>query len=385
MLTVAVVLGTRPEAIKVAPLIHALQSRPDAIRTEIVLSGQHLELVTPLLEFFRLVPTHSLQLMQPGQTLASLTSRAVAALDATFAASRPDWVVVQGDTTTAMSAALAAFYQKIPVAHLEAGLRTDSLYSPFPEEINRRIIGQIASLHWAPTTHAAAALAAEKLPLPPARLVVTGNTGIDALLSSLARVRDLPTADADCAAAVAHRAAGPGRAVVLVTGHRRENFGEPFRQFCAAIADSAAAHPHALFIYPVHPNPNVRAPVEAALSHAPNVRLTSPKNYPEFIRLLDLADLILTDSGGVQEEAPSLGKRVLVTRHHTERGEGIATGHVQLVGPDYAPIVAAVAAGLAAHRDGRAALAPAYPYGDGRAAARCVASLLAETFAPFTA
>jgi len=382
--TVAVILGTRPEAIKLAPLIRELRAHRDALQTEVVFSGQHLHLVRPILEFFQIEVQRSLDLMQPDQTLAALTARAMSAFAAVFAELQPAVVVVQGDTTTAMCAALAAFYQKISVAHLEAGLRTNARYSPFPEEINRRIISQIAGLHWAPTARAAAALRRENLPLLPGRIVVTGNTGIDALFDGLARIRALPPDDADCQRASDHRRSHPEAAIVLITGHRRENFGEPFRQFCDAIKETAARYPEALFIYPVHPNPNVREPVSRFLAALPNVLLTESKNYPAFLRLLDLSDIILTDSGGVQEEAPALGKPVLVTRFHTERPEGIATGHVTLIGPERTAILEHLGRLLDRHRAGQRGLPPAFPYGDGHAAPRCVASLLGREVVEFT-
>ncbi len=388
MLHVAVVLGTRPEAIKVAPLIRALQRARPRVRTTVVLSGQHAHLVGPILDFFGIRPDRSIRLMRPNQTLTGLTSRAVEKLGAALAELKPDWAVVQGDTTTAMACALAAFYLKIKVAHLEAGLRTGDIYSPFPEEVNRRIISQIATLHWAPTRNAARALRRESLPLAPARVVVTGNTVIDALLLGIAQVRRAPRADAACRRVLEHKAGGRRRLFVLVTGHRRESFGAPLRAICAALRAAARKDRETLFVYPVHPNPNVRGPVERLLGHEPNLLLTEPKNYPEFLQLLDLCDVIVTDSGGVQEEAPSLGKTVLVTRETTERPEGLRTGLVRLVGHDPRRLTAALQAALAARRragaGGRAAR-PAFPYGDGHAAARCVASLLGRPVKPFAA
>ncbi len=379
---VMVVLGTRPEAIKLAPLIRALRSEPE-LHTDIVLSGQHRDLVMPILDFFEITPDRDLEVMEPNQTLAGLTSRAVSSVDRALQELNPAWVVVQGDTTTAMAAGLAAFYRRVPVAHLEAGLRTNKPDSPFPEEINRRIIGQLAALNWAPTRRAADALRCEGLPLAPGRLFVTGNTVIDALLDAVVRVRRQPPEDADAARADAHRREHSANAVVLITGHRRENFGPPFLEFCTAIRESAAAHPNALYIYPVHPNPNVRAPVEQILAGVRNVLLTAPKNYPAFVRLLDLSDVILTDSGGVQEEAPALGKPVLVTRHDTERPEGIATGHVRLIGPGRGAITSALADLLGRHARGELHLAAAYPYGDGMASRRCVDSLLQRNVSEF--
>ncbi len=383
-LHVAVVLGTRPEAIKVAPLILALRRARPRVRTTVVFSGQHAHLVKPILAFFGLTADVTLRIMRPRQSLATLTSRAVAQLSVALAELRPDWVVVQGDTTTAMSCALAAFYLDIKVAHLEAGLRTDDIRSPFPEEINRRFISQIAALHWAPTRTAALALRRENLPLPGSRLLVTGNTVIDALLLGVERLRTRPDTDPDAARVRTFLAGGPRRRFVLVTGHRRESFGLPFRAICLALRDVARADRDTLFVYPVHPNPRVQEPVRALLGATANILLTEPKNYPDFLRLLDLSSVIVTDSGGVQEEAPSLGKTVLVTRERTERPEGLATGLVKLVGHDRARLASALRAALAARRKNPRAGRAAFPYGDGRAAARCVASLLGQPVRPFS-
>ena len=385
MLRVSVVLGTRPEAIKLAPLIRQLRARADAIDLQVIFSGQHPDLVQPILDFFGLRVDQSLNVMVANQSLAALTSRAVLALDEAFALAKPEHVIVQGDTTTAMGAALAAFYRQIPIAHVEAGLRTNRPYSPFPEEINRRFIGQLAVLHWAPTPIAADALRREGLPLEGGRLVVTGNTGIDAVLLGLELVRLNPVADPTLDRIEAFQHACPRGCVILVTGHRRENFGDPAREFCRAIRDVATEFAESLFIFPVHPNPLIHDPVEKDLGGLTNVLLTSPRDYPAFIRMMDLCDGIVTDSGGVQEEAPALGKPVFVTRTHTERPEGIRTGHVRLVGPNHDALVAGLRELILRRRDGATALAPAYPYGDGHAAERCVASLLGESFIEFTA
>jgi len=383
MTHIAVVLGTRPEAIKLAPLILELRRVRSRVRTTVILSGQHAHLVMPILGFFGIKPDRSIRLMRPNQTLTGLTTNALTKIGSTLAGLNPDWVVVQGDTTTAMACALAAFYQKIKVAHLEAGLRTNNIYSPFPEEINRRIISQIAALHWAPTRNAARALRRESLPLPATRILVTGNTVIDALLLASARVRQKPIPDGDAARVAAHLAKGPRQLFVLVTGHRRESFGAPLRAICAALLAVARRDPRTLLVYPVHPNPNVRGPVEKMLGGVPNILLTPPKNYPEFIQLLNSCDVIVTDSGGVQEEAPSLGKTVLVTREVTERPEGLRTGLVRLVGHDQRRLTAALRAALAACRRGNGRRRAVFPYGDGRAAARCVASLLGVPVKPF--
>lgn len=377
MIHVAIVLGTRPEAIKLAPLILAFRAQPRHFRTTVVLSGQHADLVTPILRFFQIRADLEIGLMQRNQSLASLTSRAVAALHQLLGELKPDWVVVQGDTTTAMASALAAFYLRIRVAHLEAGLRTNRIDSPFPEEINRRFISQIAALHWAPTTTAARALRREAMPLPHARIVVTGNTVIDALMLGVASLRTSPVPDVDRDCVCRFLAADRRRRFILVTGHRRENLGEPLRAVCRTLAVLAASDPHALILYPVHPNPNVRTTVKEVLGGIPNIILTDPKNYPEFLQLLDLSHVIITDSGGVQEEGPALGKLVLVTRDTTERPEGLKTGLVKLVGPHRSRLIATVQAALAASRRSRRPPKPAFPYGDGAAAARCVRSLLA--------
>ncbi len=383
MITVALVLGTRPEAIKLAPLARELRGRPEAVRLEIVFSGQHPDLVQPVLDFFGLAADHTLGAMRPGQGLAELSARALTELNATLARLKPDWVIAQGDTTTAMCAGLAAFYQQIPLAHLEAGLRTNDPRVPFPEEINRRILGQLAALHWAPTRGAATALAREGLPLGGGRVFVTGNTGIDAVLIGRALLRSRPMCDPDLLRVEKFRAGHPSGAFVLMTGHRRENLGEPAREACRAVRAVAGRHSDSLFVYPMHPNPLVRATVKAELGGLANVLLTEPKDYPVFLQLMDWCDAIVTDSGGVQEEAPALGKVVLVTRARTERPEGIATGHIRLVGEDRVALEGELEELILARRSSRHQLLPALPYGDGRAASRCVASLLGENFMEF--
>lgn len=382
MLHVVVIAGTRPEAIKLAPLVLALR-RQRRIRTTLLCTGQHAHLVKPILGFFGLRTEANLALMQPDQTLSGFASRAIDRLSRRLESLAPDWVVVQGDTTTAMCAALAAFHQRIPVAHLEAGLRTNELYSPFPEEINRRIISQIASLHWAPTPAAARTLRRERLPLRGGRVLVTGNTVIDALLAGVALLRRRPRRDRLGARVLRHKTASPDNRLVLITGHRRENFGEPLKQICAALMAVAAADPKTLFVYPLHPNPSVKGPVSRLLGGHPNIVLAPPQDYPAFLQLLLLADVIVTDSGGVQEEAPALGKTVLVTRTCTERPEGLRTGLVRLVGHRSRPLIQALRTTLALRRRRQKAPAPAFVYGDGRAAERCVASLLGRPVKPF--
>ncbi len=365
---VAVVFGTRPEAIKLFPLIHALRDHP-GIEARVIVTGQHRAMLDQVLAFAGIVPDRDLDLMTPGQSLDALTARLLIALGAAFDAERPDRVVVQGDTTTALVAALAAHYRRIPVAHVEAGLRSHDIGHPWPEEANRRMISVIADLHFAPTRAAADALLAENVPA--ARVHVTGNTVIDAIRSTRARLAADPHRTRSLDGLAARFA---GRRMILVTAHRRENFGDGM----AAIADAVARiarRGDVGIVLPLHPNPQVAGPMRAMLADVPDVALLPPQDYPHFVRLLDLCHLVLTDSGGVQEEAPGFGKPVLVLRDTTERPEAVAAGTARLVGTDPDRIVAAVASLLddpAAH----AAMARAHnPFGDGRAVARIMAVL----------
>ena len=362
---ILVVAGTGPAAIKLAPVV--LEARRRA-GVEVLLcnTAQHRTLVTQALDVFGLKPDIDLDVMLPGQTLAGLTSRLFARLPDALAQTRPDVVVVQGDTTTVFAGALCAFYERIPVAHVEAGLRTDDPYAPFPEEINRRLVGQVARWHFAPTEGARHNLLRDGV--SPDRVHVTGNTVVDALLTVAAGDPQVPAA----------LDPGPGRRLVLVTGHRRENFGEGLRGVCGALADIARAHPDTDIVYLVHPNPNVEGPVRELLGGCANVRLAPPTGYGETVALMKRAALIITDSGGIQEEAPALGVPVLVTRDVTERPECVESGCARLVGTDRARIVSAAAALLddpAAHaRMARAA----NPFGDGTASRRILDVLLAE-------
>jgi UDP-N-acetylglucosamine 2-epimerase (non-hydrolysing) len=374
---VAVIVGTRPEAIKLAPVILAL--RADArFSPRVCVTGQHRQMLDQALADFRIVPDDDLNLMRPGQTLAGLTARAIEALDEYFQRQRPDVVLVQGDTTTVFCATLAAFYHRIPVGHVEAGLRTGDLMAPWPEEANRSLTARLAALHFAPTESAKANLLREGI--DPARVWVTGNTVIDALQLAVNRVRAEPPVVAGVPPALQPSGARPR--YVLITGHRRENFGDGFESICRAIVELADRHPDVHFIYPVHLNPNVREPVNRLLQPAAgrnrtNIHLIEPVPYLPFVALLDGSAVVLTDSGGVQEEAPSLGKPVLVMRDKTERPEAVEAGLVQLVGTDFDRIVQGVTDALAgrspAQRPAAAAggLHPS-PYGDGRAAARIV-------------
>jgi UDP-N-acetylglucosamine 2-epimerase (non-hydrolysing) len=355
-LRIACILGTRPEAIKLAPVIQGLRARP-SVDCAIVSTGQHRELLDGALADFGLRPDHDLALMRPGQTLTRVTAGALVGLEPWLAAERPDWIVVQGDTTSALAGALAGFYAGIPVAHVEAGLRTHDPHAPWPEEMNRGLIGRLASLHFAPTETARANLLREGV--PPGTIRVTGNTGIDALL------------------AVCGRSPPPAREeMILVTGHRRESFDGGLARTAGALA-RLARRPGLRLVVALHLNPRAEAPLRAALGAEGRVCLLPPQDYTAFVELMRRARLIVTDSGGVQEEAPSLGVPVLVTRDETDRPEAVEAGTVRLVGTDGAGLLAAAEELLddpAAH----ARMARTHnPYGDGRAAPRIVEALLA--------
>lgn len=378
MPSIVVVLGTRPEAIKLAPVILAARARP-GVTVTVCNTGQHADMTAGVLSLFGIAPDVDLAVMRPRQSLTGITGAVLQALEPVLVARRPDWLVVQGDTTSAFAAALAAFYARIPVAHVEAGLRTGDIHAPWPEEMNRLLITDVARLHFAPLESNSANLRREGVPAE--RIVVTGNTGIDALKWIAGRLAaDKPLADRAQAALdatkVAALRAGAGAQIVLITGHRRESFGEGFRSICAALAELARRFPERHFVYAVHPNPEVRETVQRELGgRLANVHLVEPLDYLPFVLLMTRAELILTDSGGIQEEAPSIGKRVIVLRRVTERIEGVETGLIRLAGTDRAQIVADATAAL----DGRW---PAKPtgsdvYGDGAAAARIVEALAA--------
>ena len=367
-----VVFGTRPEAIKMAPVVAALRRRPQAAETLVCTTGQHREMLDQVTRAFGIVPDMDLGLMKPDQTLAGLTSAAMEAVDRAITTLRPEIVLVQGDTTTAMVAALAAFYRKVPVGHIEAGLRTRDRYRPFPEEINRRVVGCLATWNFAPTITAARALMAENVPQE--AIHVTGNTVIDALLDITSRPEPpdekIPYPS-------------PGLRLVLVTAHRRESFGKPFEDLCTALRDLAARVEGIEIVYPVHLNPNVQAPVRRILGGAPRVRLIEPLGYVPFARLMKKAALILTDSGGIQEEAPALGVPVLVLREETERPEAVEAGVARLVGTEPARIVFEAERLLRDENARRTMAAGASPFGDGRAAERIAMVLLeGSTFPP---
>jgi len=349
-----------------APVILALRESAD-LEPHVCVTAQHREMLDQVLEVFDIVPDADLDLMRPNQTLAGLTGRAVAGVDEYLTDAKPDLVLVQGDTTTVFSAALAAFYRDIPVGHVEAGLRTWNTRSPFPEEVNRVLTSRIADLHFAPTSTSRDNLLREGV--DEAKILVTGNTVIDALLLARERVLAAPPA----VPGLDEELVGGDRPLVLITGHRRENFGEGFRSFCRAIARLAERFADHAFVYPVHLNPNVQAPVHELLEGAANVHLIDPLPYLPFIRMMDRSSLILTDSGGVQEEAPSLGKPVLVTRDTTERPEAVTAGTVKLVGTDEERIVAEATELLENTKAYEAMARAMNPYGDGEAAGRIVA------------
>lgn len=355
------IFGTRPDAVKMAPVVKELQRFPDRFETRVVVTGQHREQLDQVLRVFEITPDRDLAIMQHGQTLAQITTRALQGLDAALAEEQPQVVLAQGDTTTTFVAALAAFYHKIPFGHVEAGLRTDDPYDPFPEEMNRRLVGAIAALHFAPTEQARTNL--RRANVPADRIWVTGNTGIDALLSVAAKPHAFE------APILREIVEGPRR-LVLITAHRRENWGEPLRNICLAVARLARELPDCEFVYALHKNPQVRETAHSVLAGLERVHLIEPPDYAPFVKLMQRSALILTDSGGVQEEAPSLGVPVLVLRRTTERPEGIAAGVAKLVGTETETIVAEARV-LLTDAGARARMARAVnPYGDGRAAAR---------------
>ncbi len=367
MKTVAFVFGTRPEAIKLAPVVAAFRA-DGRFRVQVCVTAQHRQMLDQVLSAFQLTPDVDLNVMQPGQTLASLTARAVVAVEEYLANAKPDLLLVQGDTTTVLAAALAAFYRKLKIGHVEAGLRTGNLLAPWPEEGNRVLTTRLADLHFAPTQTAAQNLWNEGVPA--SRVFVTGNTVIDALLYMVKEVEARsPTIPGLPVSAIA------GRRFVLITGHRRENFGDGFDQICLAIATLADRFPDVAFVYPVHLNPNVREPVNRILGGGrANVHLLEPLGYREFIELFRRCTLVLTDSGGVQEEAPTLNKPVLVMRDTTERPEGVTVGAVKLVGASFAGIFDGVSELLTDDMAYRQMTNRPNPYGDGTASAQIVAA-----------
>ncbi|CAK8711687.1 UDP-N-acetylglucosamine 2-epimerase [Candidatus Electronema halotolerans] len=372
MKTILVVFGTRPEAIKMAPLVHALQGEPHfAVR--VCVTAQHRQMLDQVLDLFAIKPNYDLNIMQPGQGLHDITVSILQGIKSVLEDCKPDVMLVHGDTTTALAASLAAFYQKIPVGHVEAGLRTGNLLSPWPEEANRKLAGVLAAHHFAPTEKARQNLLRESV--KPEQITVTGNTVIDALLW----VKEKIEQDAVLRTELDSRYSflDPAKRLLLVTGHRRESFGSGFERICQALRQIAVEHDNVQIVYPVHLNPKVREPVERLLQGVENIYLLEPQEYLPFVYLMMRSCLILTDSGGIQEEAPSLGKPVLVMREVTERPEAVEAGTVKLVGTDVEVIVRAVGALLADEVEYRVMSLAHNPYGDGKACGRIVDELKA--------
>jgi len=359
------IFGTRPEAIKMAPVVKELQKHRDSIESIVCVTAQHREMLDQVLSLFEIQPEIDLDLMEPNQTLASLTTKAVTGLTDVLIDVKPDVVLLQGDTTTAMVAGLASFYQKIPVGHVEAGLRTYDKYSPFPEEINRRLISVTATYNFAPTQTAVDALIAEGFDKE--NIFLTGNTVIDALLMTIKKDCQLDLDFLD-----------PNKKLILVTAHRRENFGKPFQDMCKALKEIAIRNPEVEMVYPVHLNPNVRNTVYQMLSNQERFYLIEPLEYKEFVHLMNRSYLILTDSGGIQEESPSLGKPVLVLRNETERPEAVKAKTAKIVGTN-TKIIISETEKLLYEKDEYDKMSKAVnPYGDGHAAERIVKILLSK-------
>ena len=366
-LKVMTIFGTRPEAIKMAPVVLELQKYPEQIQPIVTVTAQHREMLDQVLQLFRIQPDYDLDIMSPSQTLFDITSRALTGLNEVLAEARPDLVLVHGDTTTTFVGALAAFYHQIPVGHVEAGLRTGDKYSPYPEEMNRKLAGVLTDLHFAPTATARQNLLQENVET--GSVFVTGNTVIDALLATVKpefRFADELLTSLDFV----------GRRVILVTTHRRENLGEPMRHVYQALKRIVTEFSDVEVVFPVHRNPKVREVVESVLGHLPRVHLTDPLDYEPFVNLMARSTLILTDSGGIQEEAPSLGKPVLVLRDTTERPEAIEAGTVRLIGTAEETVYAETKALLSNPAQYRAMSEATNPYGDGKASRRIVQTIL---------
>lgn len=379
MKTIMLVFGTRPEAIKMCPLVSEFRKHEDRFRTVVCVTGQHREMLDQVLAIFGIEPDFDLNIMKQGQDLTDVTARVLTGMRDVFAQCRPDVVLVHGDTTTSMAAALAAFYRQIPVGHVEAGLRTHNIYSPWPEEMNRQITGRISTYNFSPTPLSRANLEREAAM---GKIYVTGNTVIDALhmvvdrLSKDGQLRSEQESILREAGYDVSRLAASGRRLVLITGHRRENFGTGFMNMCTAIRDLSRKYPDVDFVYPMHLNPNVRKPIHevfgADLTNLGNMFFIEPLQYLEFVCLMEKAFIVLTDSGGIQEEAPGLGKPVLVMRDTTERPEALESGTVHLVGTDYDKIVGEVSMLLDDTAAYDAMSQAVNPYGDGRACERIV-------------
>ncbi len=367
------VFGTRPEAIKMAPVALALQA-DDRFDCQICVTAQHREMLDQVMSLFGLTADYDLNLMKPGQDLFDVTSGVLLGMRNVLEQAQPDMVLVHGDTTTCLAATLAAFYLSIPVAHVEAGLRTGNLCAPFPEEANRSLVGRLATLHFAPTERARDNLGREGV--DDARIVVTGNTVIDALMATVSKLPQYPRAhwEAQFGPQLLTKL-NEAEHIILITGHRRENFGAGFERICQAIARLAQENPNWLLMYPVHLNPNVQGPVYGLLKERQNVLLVEPQDYLPFVWLMQQSDLVLTDSGGIQEEAPSLGIPVLVMRDSTERPEAVEAGTVELVGTDVEKIIGSVTGILGDPARYQRMARSHNPYGDGQAANRILESL----------
>lgn len=382
MKNVMLVFGTRPEAIKMAPLVKEFQKHPDMFRTTVCVTGQHRQMLDQVLEIFNITPDYDLNIMKQGQDLYDVTSRVLTGMRSVLDEARPDLVLVHGDTTTSTATALAAFYRQIPVGHVEAGLRTHNIYSPWPEEMNRMITGRIATFHFAPTPLSRENLLKENVSAD--KITVTGNTVIDALYWVVDKIRNNSRLDSELGEILKKAGYDTGRLsrgkrLVLITGHRRENFGEGFINMCTAIKDLSKKYPDTDFVYPMHLNPNVRKPIHQVfgenLGILGNMFFIEPLEYLSFVYLMEHSYMVLTDSGGIQEEAPGLGKPVLVMRDTTERPEAVEAGTVKLVGTDYHKILSETSElldSLSAYEKMSKAV---NPYGDGKACERIVTYL----------
>ena len=376
---IMLVFGTRPEAIKMAPLVKEFQKHPDKFKTIVCVTGQHREMLDQVLRIFEIVPDYDLNIMKQGQDLYDVTSRVLLGMRDVLKEVQPDIVLVHGDTTTSTAAALAAFYQQIPVGHVEAGLRTHNIYSPWPEEMNRQITGRIATYHFAPTPLSRQNLLVENV--KPEQIIVTGNTVIDALYMVVEKIKSDKALDKELEEVLLHSGydvnrLSDGKKMVLITGHRRENFGDGFISMCKAIQALTQKYPEVDFVYPMHLNPNVRKPIHEVfgedLSNLGNMFFIEPLEYLSFVYLMEKSTIVLTDSGGIQEEAPGLGKPVLVMRDTTERPEALEAGTVKLVGTDYDRIVSEVSTLLKYEAYYDKMSKAVNPYGDGKACERIV-------------
>lgn len=379
MKKIMLVFGTRPEAIKMAPLVKEFQKHPEAFQTIVCVTGQHRQMLDQVLQLFEITPDYDLNIMKQGQDLYDVTARVLTGMRDVLKEAQPDVVLVHGDTTTSTAAALAAFYQQIPVGHVEAGLRTHNIYSPWPEEMNRQITGRIATYHFSPTPLSRQNLLEEGI--ADEKITVTGNTVIDALYWVVNKIKNDNTLNAELSEVLKQAGYNTsrlanGKKLVLITGHRRENFGDGFINMCTAIKDLTQKYPEVDFVYPMHLNPNVRKPIHEVfgenLSNLGNMFFIEPLEYLSFVYLMEKATIVLTDSGGIQEEAPGLGKPVLVMRDTTERPEALAAGTVKLVGTDYNKIVSEVSILLNETSAYEKMSKAVNPYGDGLACSRII-------------